>query len=110
MIELRVKTKKFFWTKHAQEKMRYYQLVESRLKRIFRHPQRLEEGVAENTIAAMQRVGSPKHKYEIWIMYQVKGEIIKIISAWRYPGKTKPGDRVPIPPEIMEELGINLKR
>jgi len=29
-----------------------------------------------------------------------------IISAWRYPGTTKPGDPVPIPEDIEMELGV----
>jgi hypothetical protein len=99
-------SKNFYWTQHAQEKMRYYRLAPSRVKRVFRHPGRVEEGVAENTLAAMQSAGSKKHPYEVWIMYQLGKDRIKIISAWRYPGVTKPGDRVPIPEDILEELGI----
>ena len=105
-MKIAATTKKFYWTKHAQEKMRYYRLPESRIKRVFRHPKRVEEGVAENTIAAMQSAGSKKHAFEVWIMYQLGKERIKIISAWRYPGVTKPGDRVPVPEDILEELGI----
>jgi len=97
---------KFFWTKHVQEKMRFYNLSESRLKRVFRHPHRIEEGIAENTVAAMQRVGSKKHPYEVWIMYQLKEKNITIISAWRYPGTTKPGSKIPIPENILSELGL----
>lgn len=107
MVELKLTVKKYYWTKHVKEKMRYYNLSENRVKRVFRHPQRVEEGVAENTIAAMQAAGSRKHPYEIWIMYQLRRDKINIISAWRYPGKTKPGDRVPVPDGILEELGIN---
>ena len=103
---MKLASKKYYWTKHAQEKMRYYQLSESLVKRVFRHPGRVEEGVAENTVAAMQSVGSKKHPYEIWIMYQIKKDSINIISAWRYPGVTKSGDRVPVPDDILEELGI----
>lgn len=55
---MKLASKKYYWTKHAQEKMRYYQLSESLVKRVFRHPGRVEEGVAENTVAAMQSVGS----------------------------------------------------
>ncbi|NCP16955.1 hypothetical protein CO134_01220 [Candidatus Kuenenbacteria bacterium CG_4_9_14_3_um_filter_39_14] len=106
MVELKLAAKKYYWTKHALEKIRYYNLPQSRVKRVFRHPQRVETGVAENTLAAMQAAGSRGHPYEIWIMYQIKKEVVKIISAWRYPGKTKPGDRVPVPDEILEELGI----
>lgn len=107
MVELKSAAKRYYWTKHAQEKIRYYNLPQSRVKRVFRCPERVEEGVAEQTIAAMQSAGSQKHPYEIWIMYQVEKEVIKIISAWRYPGKTKPGDRVPVPEEILAELGID---
>jgi len=39
-------------------------------------------------------------------MYQIKKDSINIISAWRYPGVTKSGDRVPVPDDILEELGI----
>ena len=106
MPKVNLVSKKFYWTKHAKENIRYYGLSENRVKRVFRHPQRVEEGVAENTWAAMQSAGSKGHPYEIWIMYQVKKEVVKIISAWRYPGKTKPGDRVPVPDEILAELGI----
>jgi len=48
---------------------------------------------------------------EIWIMYKdvrkasKYGENIrKIISAWRYPGITKPGEAIPIPDDIRKEL------
>ncbi len=55
----------------------------------------------------MQTAGSKKHPYEIWTMYIVekaRKQSIKIISAWKYPGKTNPGDPVPIPPDIFEEI------
>lgn len=32
------------------------------------------------------------------------GHKIKVISAWKYPGITKPGDPIPIPPDIFEEI------
>jgi len=45
---------------------------------------------------------------EIWIMYKdVKMAMIptrKIISAWRYPGISKPGEEIPIPEDIRQEL------
>jgi hypothetical protein len=107
MAELKFATKKYHWTKHVEEKMRYYNLSESRVKRVFRHPHRVEEGVAENTTAAMQTAGSKKHPYEVWMMYQINEQAIQVISAWRYPGKSKPGDVVPVPDDILAELGIN---
>ena len=45
---------------------------------------------------------------EIWIMYKdVKMDMLparKIISAWRYPGISKPGEEIPIPEDIKQEL------
>lgn len=110
---------KIYWTKHAQEKMRFYGLSENRILRVMRNPKRAEEGVAENTSAAMQRAGSIKHPYEIWMMYQSKSKgqkekvkskeddnQIVIISAWKYPGITKPGSVIPIPEDVKNELRI----
>jgi hypothetical protein len=96
------KAEKIVWTKHCQEKMRYYGLSEQRVKRVLRNPERKEEGIAPGTVALMQSSGSRKHPTEIWLMYQRVGETIKIITAWRYPGKSPLGK--PIPDEIMEEL------
>jgi hypothetical protein len=86
---------KIVWTNHCKKKLRFYRLSQSRVLRVLRHPKRKEEGVAPNTVAAMQPAGSKKHPYEIWVMYQIKkSEIrnpksetkLKIISVWRYPG------------------------
>jgi len=93
--------KKFHWTNHAQAKMRYYGLSESRVKRVVRSPERIEEGIAENTIAVMQPYGNKKDK-EIWVMVVDKGEKRRVISAWRYPGRTKPGES--LPDVIVEEF------
>jgi hypothetical protein len=101
-------TDKFSWTKHAIRKMRYYQLSEARLKRVLNNSKRKELGIAPGTIAVMQPANS-KHTSEIWLMYQpirgAQGERIKIITAWRYPGKSPIRGPVPIPEEILEELG-----
>lgn len=118
----------FYWTKHSQEKLKQYGLSANRIKRIIRHPERVEVGIAPETWASMQTAGSKKHPYEIWTMYVIEtlkvknqksklktkritdikesqGEKrIKIISAWKYPGKTQPGDPIPIPPDIFEEI------
>ncbi len=96
------KKKPIFWTNHAKDKMRFYKLSEQRILRILNSPSRVEEGIAPNTIAMMQRAGSIKHPYEIWTMIQETKIKRKIISAWKYPGKTKPGD--PLPAEILREL------
>lgn len=97
---------RYFWTGHALGKMRYYGLTAQRILRVINHPARIEEGVAEKTTAVMQPAAVNKKKNtwssEIWAMYQlVKGQH-KIISAWRYPGKSP--KRNSIPQEIIDEV------
>lgn len=123
---------KYFWTQHALRKMKFYQLSESRVRRVIKSPLRIEEGIAYGTIAVMQpssykvRNNQKTWSQEIWVMYQIdspkpsldkknkekgKGQsrivssgdkLIKIISAWRYPGKTNPGRK--LPPEVINEI------
>ncbi len=125
-------TAKYYWTKHIQMKMRQYGISEARVKRILRAPLRTEVGVADATVAVMQPVstrwdrekGDKIWTQEFWLMYQQvrtkrKNSDIKnadpallatlgattqlrLISVWRYPGVTKPGDGVP--EEILAEL------
>jgi len=102
------------WTKHARNKMQFYHLSEQRVKRVLYSPKRIEEGIAPNTIAMMQPAGSKKHPYEVWVMIVEADKRglnkknrsgltrIKIISAWKYPGRTKPGE--PLPEEILREI------
>jgi hypothetical protein len=119
--------KDYFWTKHSLMKMKYYGLSQQRIKRVVNNPERIEEGIVEKTIACMQTAGSKKHPYEIWTMYQLSklkvksakfkvetkisklesfleknSNKIKIISAWRYPGKSP--KKNPIPEEILNEI------
>lgn len=87
--------------------MRQYGLSESRVKRVMHTPKRIEEGIAPKTVAMMQRAGSEKHPYEIWIMISDKVDKRNIVSAWRYPGITKPGE--PLPEAILREMrAINI--
>jgi len=112
-IRIIIKTTSFrtlFWTKHSQEKMRFYKFSKQRVQRVLHTPKRIEEGIAPNTVAMMQVAGSQKHPYEIWVMIQksgqkskVKSQKLKIISAWKYPGRTKPGES--LPEEILREIG-----
>jgi hypothetical protein len=99
--------------------MLFYALSEQRIRGVLRLPDRKEKGIAEHTIAVMRRVKTKKKPEEIWVMYQTKSQKSKIksqklsfktkknimISAWRYPGVTKPGAPIPIPRDILEELG-----
>ena len=102
----------FSWTSHSRAKMAFYHLSPDRVKRVLKTPLRKEEGIAPGTLASMQRAGSPKHPYEIWVMYKMRDKRqvtsdksrITIISAWRYPGITKAGSRVPIPEDILREI------
>lgn len=147
---------KYIWTQHSRMKMRYYRLTESRVKRVIRHPARIEEGVIENAVACMQPAESKKYS-EIWVMYMLAGggnmflrhdsavssgdlargrrdlrpdcnrdepsksrlplsrkhiavsldrNRIKVITAWRYPGRAP--ERDPIPPEILREIKKNI--
>jgi len=98
---LQQKLEEILWTNHAREKMRYYRLTESRLKRIVRHPVRTEEAVLEGAVACMQPSGGKKYS-EIWTMYVVIKSKIRIITAWRYPGKSPKRD--PIPAEVLREI------
>jgi hypothetical protein len=97
---------KIFWTQHSKKKLRQYRFSEKRVLRILRKPDRREEGIAPGTIAAMQITGTKKHPTEAWMMYQIlkRPKGIKIISAWRYPGRTPVGERPIIPEDTLEEL------
>ena len=94
---------KYQWTKHSIYKMRHYGLSQQRIKRIIRHPARIEEAIVPNLIAAMQSSGNKTYS-EIWTIYKpIKNKKqIKIITAWRYPGKSSA--RNPIPKEILDEI------
>ncbi len=94
---------KFIWTQHSKYKMNYYKLSESLVKRVIRFPDRIQEGVAENTIAVMKKATSKKEK-EYWAMYQINNGKIKVITAWIYPGKSPKDGIIPIPQEIIDEL------
>jgi hypothetical protein len=76
-----------------------------------RKPERKEKGIAPGCTALMQtRKSNMKPPGEIWLMYKDthstgSGQAIrKIISAWRYPGISKPGENIPIPEDIKNEL------
>ena len=96
---------KYSWTWHVVEKMKYYKISPSRVKRVIRHPDRTEEGIAPDTIASM-KVAKTKKRQEIWVMYRPakknKKDKIRIITAWRYPGESP--ERDPVPKEILEEV------
>jgi len=102
---------KIFWTQHSKNKMRQYRLSEKRVLSILRKPDRREEGIAPGTIAAMQITGTKKHPTEVWLMYEAikKPRKMKIVSTWRYPGRTPLGERPQIPEEILRELGLLIK-
>lgn len=68
---------KYYWTRHCVGKMMQYGLSPQRVKRVIRSCERVEEGVAKNTVAVMQpnsikfdKSGKKKWSQEIWVMYQ----------------------------------------
>jgi len=100
--------RKIVWTQHSKIKLRQYRFSEKRVLKIFRKPDRIEEGIAEGTIAVMQVTGTKKHPTEAWLMYIImkRPRGIKIISVWRYPGRTPKGERPIIPEDTLKELGL----
>jgi len=108
--------RKFYWTEHSKIKMRQYGLSKQKLLGILAKPERREQGIVPGTSAVMctnkvffnskkitvsKAWTKPKKAPgEIWIMYK-EG---KIISAWRYPGISKPGEVIPIPEDIKKDL------
>ena len=115
--------KKLHWTEHSKAKMRQYGLSKNKLINLLYKPGRKELGIVPGTIALMQtnpirnyarkRVISngasksyQKASGEIWLMYQdIKNKSLrKVISAWRYPGISKPGEEIPVPEDIRQEL------
>src|SRR3989338_2270470 len=107
---------KYHWTQHSVRKMLFYGLTADRVKRIIRNPKRVENGVAENTIAVMSPGTNKKKPTEIWAMYaaakprtqnskfKIQNSRFIIISAWRYPGISPVGKKIPIPDDILDEL------
>jgi len=109
--------KKNIWTQHSQLKIKQYKLSRSKLLGILAKPERKELGIAPGTVAVMKtnkfllkpqknRHASWRNKIpgEIWIMYKDTNEIRKIISCWRYPGISNPGEEIPIPNDIRQEI------
>jgi hypothetical protein len=112
--------KKLHWTEHSKIKMRQYGLSKQKLLGILYRPERKEKGIVPGTMAAMKtnKVFFKEKKItlsdawkkpkkapgEIWLMYKDVKDFRKIISAWRYPGISKPGEEIPIPEDIRQEL------
>jgi len=116
--------RKLFWTEHSKIKMRQYGLSKQKLLGILYKPGRKEQGIVPGTMAVMKTNptsprlrGASKKLFEwrpkrapgeIWLMYKdVKMAMVptrKIISAWRYPGVSKPGEAIPIPEDIKNDI------
>lgn len=109
--------------------MRQYGLSKQKLLGILYKPERKEQGIVPGTMAVMKtnkkfgnktvplfgdkKTGNPpkaeafrraRAPGEVWLMYKdTKLDMVptrKIISAWRYPGISKPGESIPIPEDI----------
>lgn len=95
--------KKYLWTFHSKQKMFFYGMGPGTVKRIIRHPDRKQEGIAENTIAAMKKKRT-KQPQEMWVMYQNLGSKKRVISAWIYPGESPKGKEIFVPDEVWDEI------
>ncbi len=130
MIKIENKFKKIVWTQHSEIKLKQYGLSKSKVSNLIRKPERIEEGIVQGTTVMMKtnptslklrrtslvnkkldlkfnKWKPQKAPGEIWVMYKDvtlrhgSGQAIrKIISCWRYPGVTKPGEQIPIPEDI----------
>jgi len=112
--------RKLFWTEHSKIKMRQYGLSKQKLLGILYKPERKEQGIVPGTTAVMKtnKVFFKEKKVtlskawnrqkrapgEIWLMYKDVKDLRRIISAWRYPGVSKPGEEIPIPEDIKFEI------
>jgi hypothetical protein len=97
----------YLWTSHSKRKLFQYGLGPGLIKRVIRHPDRKEEGIAKNTVAVMKDKSTKAIKKEVWVMYQIVKGKKRIISAWIYPGKTEPGAEIYVPDEVWEEITRN---
>ena len=115
---------KYHWTNHVVRKMQFYGLTPSRVLRVIRAPDRIEEGIVEGTLAAMSPFGrfpvgrqTKPYRGEIWVMWKEEKKSVLhptnlpsfssrkiIITAWRYPGVSPIRDKAPIPADIVSEL------
>ena len=95
---------KYHWTNHVVRKMRFYRLSQSRVIRVIRAPERMEEGVAPGTLASMQTAGTKAKPWEIWVMWREDKKQKIVITAWRYPGTSPVRGQIPIPAGLIAEL------
>ena len=63
----------YYWTRHSEFKMKQYALGEQRVRRVIRHPDRVEKSIVPGMVAVMQIAGTSKNRQEIWVMYEVRG-------------------------------------
>jgi len=116
--------KKLYWTEHSKIKMKQYGLSKQKLLGILYKPERKEKGIVPGTMAVMRTNKvffnskkitlsdawkKPKRASgEIWLMFKdVRTAMVptrKIISAWRYPGVSMPGEEIPIPEDIKNAI------
>jgi len=95
---------KYLWTFHSKGKLFQYGITPNNVKRVIRHPDRKQEGIAEETIAVMKRKDTKSAKKELWVMYQKIGAKKRIISAWIYPGESPKGKEIFVPDDVWVEI------
>jgi len=107
--------------------MKQYGLSKQKLSGILRNPERKEQAIVPGLIAVMKTNkvfvnktklllkdkkpafaqgfgGQRRAPGEVWLMFKDSKQERKIISAWRYPGISKPGEEIPIPEDIKDSI------
>ncbi len=88
----------YVWTRHSEFKMKQYALSQQRVRRIIRHPDRVEKSIVPRMVAVMQIAGTSKNRQEIWVMYEVvKSQKLQVESKNVQPGKAISNSQLPTP-------------
>lgn len=53
-------TREFFWTNHSKYKLLQYGISPTIVKKVIRRPERIEDGIAPETVAVMMRKDTKK--------------------------------------------------
>lgn len=79
----------YIWTRHSEYKLQQYALSKQRVRRVMRHPDRVEKSIVPKMIAVMQIAGTSKNRQEIWVMYEiVKSQKLEIKSQNKQLGES----------------------
>lgn len=92
----------YVWTRHSQYKLQQYALSEQRVRRVIRHPDRVEKSIVPKMVAVMQIAGTSKNRQEIWAMY----EIVKSQKLQAKSRGTKLGGEISNPKSKIQNIKL----